>query len=498
MSLNAKINIDKELYRYQLITEMSNDGVLVFDEDCRIIFANGMASELTGYSKKKLLTMTFMTLLEPSDHRIFQDLMVQVQEKERAKVCAELKMVCRDQKIKNIEICITSNREEGTIKYYAYIKDVSAQREMAHELKRTNQFFKNLLEGSVNGIIVADNRGKIMIFNAEAQRILGYQAEEMLEQHVTKLYPSRDEAKEIMRKLRSSEFGGKGKLNPIVYSVISKTGEVIPIQLAAFLVYDEEGNELASVGVFRDLREQIKIEKELQKTQLQLIQSEKMASLGKLAAGVAHEINNPLGGILIYAGLLYEGASPEDPQREKLGKIIEATTRCKRIVKDLLEFAHQGKDQFEALDINHNVEQCLALLQNQALFHNITIERNFCPHLPKIQGNSGQLNQVFTNIIVNAAEAMPHGGTLIINTERSPRKGFIKIEIKDTGCGIPKQYLSQIFDPFFTTKEVGKGTGLGLSISYRIIVDAHGGLISVKSAEGKGTAFIIELPIASA
>ncbi len=496
--MNARhVTSDKDLFRYQLITEMSNDGVLVFDDEYRIEFANGMASEITGYSKTKLLAMTFLPLLQQSDRGIFESILRQVQKKKHAKICAELTIMDAEQKVKHIEMCITSNREEGKIRYYAYMRDVSQQRALAHELRRTNQFFKNLLESSVNGIIVADHQGKIIIFNAEAQRLLGYHAEEMLEQHVTKLYPSRDEAKEIMRKLRSSDFGGKGKLKPIVYSVISKTGEVIPIQLAAFLVYDDQGHELASVGVFRDLREQIKMEKELQKTQLQLIQSEKMASLGKLAAGVAHEINNPLGGILIYASLLYEEAAPDDPRREKLEKIIEATTRCKRIVKDLLEFAHQGKDQFEAININHNIEQCLALLQNQALFHNIIIERKLCSQLPKIEGNFGQLNQVFTNIIVNAAEAMPHGGTLIVSTERSPRKGFIKIEIKDTGCGIPKQYLSQIFDPFFTTKEVGKGTGLGLSISYRIIVDAHGGHISVKSREGVGTTFIIELPIAS-
>jgi two-component system NtrC family sensor kinase len=490
-----KTTFDKKLSRYHVIAEMGNDGILVFNEDYRIEFANRMASELTGYSQEELLAMQFATLLDQSGREFLQDMMPRVKGRKQFKVCSELKLIKADRKMKDVEICITANKEEGRIKYYTYVKDVTARIEMANELKRTNQFFKNLLEGSVNGIIVADKHGKIMIFNAEAQKILGYHAEEMLEQHVTKLYPSRDEAEEIMRKLRSDDFGGKGKLNPLVYSVMGKTGEVIPIQLAAFLVYDEQGKELASVGVFRDLREHIKIEKELQKTQLQLIQSEKMASLGKLAAGVAHEINNPLGGILIYAGLLNEEAGAGDPQKEKLEKIIEATTRCKRIVKDLLEFAHQGKEQFEAIDINRNVEQCLALLQNQALFHNIKIVKEINTELPTILGNFGQLNQVFTNIIVNAAEAMPQGGTLFIKTSQSAKQGFIKIEITDTGCGIPEKYLSQIFDPFFTTKEVGKGTGLGLSISYGIIVEGHGGQIYVKSKEGKGTTFSMEFPI---
>jgi signal transduction histidine kinase len=151
----------------------------------------------------------------------------------------------------------------------------------------------------------------------------------------------------------------------------------------------------------------------------------------------------------------------------------------------------------EPTNINQNIEQCLSLLQNQSLFHNIKIVKSLDPLIPLVKGNTSQLNQVFTNIIVNAAEAMEGGGVLTIKTGVRQEERVIHIEFRDTGCGIPEEILPNIFDPFFTTKEVGKGTGLGLSVSYGIIVEGHKGAISAKSRRGEGTTFVIELPIAN-
>jgi PAS domain S-box-containing protein len=345
----------------------------------------------------------------------------------------------------------------------------------------------------VDGIIAADMKGNIFVFNKGAEALTGHTAEEVIGKiHITQIYPE-GVAKEIMKKLRSPEYGGVGKFIPSQLTVLNKAGEEIPIQLSATLIYDGEGKEVASVGIFTDLRARINMEKRLQETHLQLVSSEKMASLGKLAAGIAHEINNPLGGILIYASLMAEDLPEDDTKRGDLARIVQEASRCKDIVKSLLEFARQTEPKMEPTDINRAITDGLFFLENQALFHNIKIIKNLDPFLPFVRGNASQLKQVLINIIVNAAEAMHGTGTLTITSYPSPdRKGII-LEFTDTGEGISEENLTRIFDPFFTTKEVGKGTGLGLATSYGIVED-HGGRIGVKSKVGEGTTFTIELP----
>jgi PAS domain S-box-containing protein len=385
--------------------------------------------------------------------------------------------------------------DQGVIVAYEGINlDISERKRIEEELRETNAFFKNLIESSVDGIIATDMAGNIFIFNKGAETITGYTAEEVMGKiHVTKLYPE-GMASEVMEKLRSPDYGGVGRLTPIQLTVMNKAGEQIPIQLSAALIFDQTGKEGASVGIFTDLRPRVRMEKKLQETHLQLVNSEKMASLGKLAAGIAHEINNPLGGILIYSSLLMEDLPKEDPKRQDLARIVQETDRCKEIVRSLLEFARQTEPRMESVDINRAITEGLFFLENQALFHNIRILKNLDPALPPAMGNAGQLKQVFMNILINAAEAMHGSGDLTITTSSAPDQKSILIEFADTGEGIPEENLSRIFEPFFTTKDVGKGTGLGLSTSYGI-VESHGGKIGVKSRVGEGTTFAIELPV---
>jgi two-component system NtrC family sensor kinase len=234
--------------------------------------------------------------------------------------------------------------------------------------------------------------------------------------------------------------------------------------------------------------------RELTKMQASLIQSEKLASLGKLAAGVAHEINNPLGGVLIYSHLLLEDTPKGSPNYISLKKIVKETSRCKDIVKGLLEFARPKDPEMSPIDINHIVEQSLYIIEGQSLFQNIRIEKDFTPDLPRIVGDGAQLQQVFMNIILNAAEAMDSDGTLSLRTELGSSGRFINIHFSDTGHGIAEEDIKRLFEPFFTTKEVGKGTGLGLAISYSII-RKHQGTIEVTSAAGPGATFVVKLPI---
>ncbi|MDH4217772.1 MAG: cache domain-containing protein [Candidatus Aminicenantes bacterium] len=233
---------------------------------------------------------------------------------------------------------------------------------------------------------------------------------------------------------------------------------------------------------------------EIRKMQSHLIQQEKLASLGKLAAGIAHEINNPLGGILIYSHLLLEDTRKKSPQYDNLKKIVKETTRCKDIVKGLLQFARPKDPEMIKTDINEILENSLSIMERQALFQNIKLQKKYSTDLPKIVADSAQLQQVFMNIILNAAEAMDGKGILTIKAYLERDGNHINVEFTDTGHGIKEEDKKRLFEPFFTTKEVGMGTGLGLAISYSII-QKHEGTIKVTSQEGKGSTFTVILPV---
>ncbi|MEJ2167931.1 MAG: PAS domain S-box protein, partial [Desulfobacterales bacterium] len=210
--------------------------------------------------------------------------------------------------------------------------DFPALDALEEKLRRTNAFLNNLLHSAVDCVIAADLKGKILIFNDSAAEVFGYSVEEALNDlNIRDLYPD-DGAREIMRKLRSDEFGGRGKLKTYHVDVLAKSGERIPISLYASIIY-EEGREIATIGFFHDLRERLRIRAELEKTRLQLLQAEKMASLGKLAAGVAHQINNPLGGITLFAKLMLEEYDLQADVRNDLMRILKDAERCRDTVK---------------------------------------------------------------------------------------------------------------------------------------------------------------------
>ena len=365
---------------------------------------------------------------------------------------------------------------------------------LEEELRRANSFLYNLLQSACDGVIAADMSGKIIIFNDEAAKVTGHSVEAALDHlNITSIYEG-DGAKEVMRHLRSDDYGGKGKLKKYRINAIGKDGQRIPISLYASIIYDENGNEAGSIGFFHDLRERIHIQKKLEKTQLQLIQSEKMASLGKLSAGVAHQLNNPLGGITLYTKLMLEDYELDENAREDLYRILKDAQRCRDTVKELLEFARQTRQFMKPQNINMAIDRTLYLIKNQTLFHNINVKKKMAPFIPLVLADSQQLGHVFMNLIINAAQAMDGSGTITITTRESASKDRVTIEFAYTGPGIPEENLEHIFEPFFTTKEEGKGTGLGLSVVYGII-ENHGGTISARSIPGRGSTFIIELPI---
>lgn len=370
--------------------------------------------------------------------------------------------------------------------------DITKIGKLEKKLYLSNTFLHNLILSAVDAVIAADKKGKIFIFNDAASKILGYKRDEALNSvDIRDLYPG-DGAREVMKKLRSKEYGGPGKLKSYKVELVAKNGEIIPVELNASIVY-ENGVEVATIGFFRDLRESLKMEKELEETRMQLYQSSKMAAIGNLAAGVAHQLNNPISSIILFTELLLE-EDLDEPIKEDLNRILENARRCKDIVKELLEFSRPSQSKDDFVDIHKAIDRTIFLLEKHPLFKSIDIVKEYEENIPEIKGDLQQLNHVFMNIIWNAAQAMEGRGVLTIKTNFLKEKNTIKILFCDTGPGIPENILPNIFDPFFSTKKQGEGVGLGLSIAYRII-EGHGGKIFAYNKENGGACFEIDLPV---
>jgi two-component system, NtrC family, sensor kinase len=225
-----------------------------------------------------------------------------------------------------------------------------------------------------------------------------------------------------------------------------------------------------------------------------VMESERLAVVGQLAADVAHELNNPLQGIVTYSHLMLEKMTPDDPRRSSVEKIVNQATRCTTIIRGLLDFSRPRKPHKKLTDLRTTIDECLALVEDRVLFHNIEVVRDYQQDLPATVIDPAQMQQVFMNMIINAAEAMDGVGRLTVATRLDEGRGVVRACFRDTGHGISEENMGRIFDPFFTTKEVGHGTGLGLAISFGIVKE-HGGTITVESEEGAGTTFTIELPL---
>ncbi len=337
----------------------------------------------------------------------------------------------------------------------------------------------------------SDMRGNIILWNRGAEEILGYKAEDVIGKlNISKIYPV-GMAKKVMQMIRSPEHGGVGKLKSYPLVTLRQDGKIVEGNLSAALIYDEKGQELATVGIVVDLKERLNMERRLRQTQEQLLQSEKLAAMGRLTSQVAHELNNPLYGIMNTLELMKTEIPPENKRRKILEMALSETMRLSEMLRKMLSFSKPDQETKQGTDINIILDEILLLHEKQLRENNIQINIDFQEDMTPVHASKNQLRQVFLNLIANARDAMPEGGTLSVKT--FSEENDILIEISDTGMGIQEENLSKIFDTFFTTKDSIKGVGLGLSVCYGFIKD-HGGDIQVKSEVGVGTTFSINLP----
>ncbi|MCP4693235.1 MAG: PAS domain S-box protein [Desulfobacterales bacterium] len=391
--------------------------------------------------------------------------------------------------------------QDGRIEAFVSMElDLPTRKGLEDVLQRSNAFLRKLLVSAVDAVIAADKKGRILIFNEMAGEILGYDAEKALEEiDISDLYPG-EAAHEVMEKLRGDDHGGKGHLQYYHVDLITKNGETIPVNLNAAIVYEGD-KEIATIGFFHDMREELRIKEELEKTQLQLLQAEKMASLGMLAAGVAHEINNPVAIMIEEAGWMGDLLEEEEFRNSEnlrefkraLKQINTQGKRCKAITHKLLTFARKTDSSVETVRMNEIIEDVVSLSAQRAKYANVELKTRLRPDLPVTRISMSEMQQVLLNLINNAMDAMGKKGG-VITLSSGVDQGRILVEVADDGPGISKSDLNKIFDPFFTTKPVGKGTGLGLFICY-FIIKTMGGKIDVRSDIGAGATFRVRIPV---
>ncbi len=599
--------------KFQKIAEMGEDAILVLDDRFNVEFANSMALDLTGYSHKELMGLDFLSLLDRDNRRFLLDLYEDGKDTEGRRVCMQMELTTASQHKRSCEVCISATSfAGGAKKTYVYIRDLSERLRMENRLREANEFLSNLIETSTDGIIAADMKGRVIVFNKGAEHLLGYKAEEVIGKiHVANFYPH-GVAREIMRRLRSDDYGGRGRALPHRIIGVSKSGEHIPITLSSALIY-QGGREKASVGIFYDLREILRAQEELleseakfrelfetvrhglyfssregkflecnqamvdllgyadkeevlaidlakelyldasdriefqrmieaqgfvkdyevqfkkkdggpltvlltahvrrersgevlgyqglfvditerKRLEQQLFQSEKLAAMGRLTAQIAHELNNPIYGVMNCLDLLKSEVQQTSSKRRFLDMARSETERISELLRGMLSFFRPDEDVKALVDLNSLVDGVILFMGKQLQEFKIRVVLELADDLPRVFASGNQMKQVILNLIMNAKTAMQRGGTLRIAT--SSGDGKVQLSVSDTGSGIPEEIRDRIFEAFFTTKSDVKGVGLGLSVCFGIIRQ-HNGEIAVQSEVGVGTTFIVTLPLGS-
>ncbi|MDP8235985.1 MAG: PAS domain S-box protein [Candidatus Erginobacter occultus] len=492
--LAERREMDKELGKFRAIADLAPYGVGIIDLDQQLVYVNRALAEMHGCPVKDLLGKDVSALHSPEQ----MDRVRKAIDKLRREGTAALNEILhlrRDGTVFPTLMAgsVIRGRDGEPAFLAATMIDISDRKERERELLRLS----GALAGLAEMVIITDIAHRIIYANPAAEKILGYHPSEMAGRDSRDFFEGiSGNPERLAEKMAVEAVGGtwEGELLNR-----RKDGRIIDVHLTMTVLRDGNGEKTGYVGITRDITERKQTEvnlakayRQLRDIKAQLIQAEKLSSLGLLAAGVAHELNSPLDGLMTMLRLSRKQADPESPEDERAAAMLAAAEHMARIVGDLTAFARRSEGDLQELDLNEVIDSTLSFSACQLAGREITVARDFARGLKKVRGDRGQLQQVILNLVTNARDAMTEGGRLEIKTENSPDRAAVELTVSDNGSGIAPENLERLFDPFFTTKGPGEGIGLGLSVAYGII-EGHGGEISVESEPGRGTVFTIRL-----
>ncbi|TET13015.1 MAG: PAS domain S-box protein [Dehalococcoidia bacterium] len=371
-------------------------------------------------------------------------------------------------------------------------RNITECNRMQEQLQLAEENYTTFFDNSSVAITITDENERIVNWNKFAEVLLGMDEDDLYMKPVSSLYPEAE-----WRTLRSQNIRQKGIQHHLETRMVRKNQEIIDVDLSLSVLKGPDGKVTGSIGIIVDITERNRAQKEKQRIEEQLRVAGRLAAVGELAAGVAHELNNPLAAVQAFAQLLVDRDDLDETIKSDVETIYEEVQRATKITNNLLSFAGRHKPEKRLISINDVLERSLELHAYLMRINNIEVVKELDPGLPTTMADFHQIQQVFVNIINNAEQAMTEAngkGKLRVETQRVGE--MIRIAFTDDGPGISEDNLKRIFDPFFTTKEVGKGTGLGLSISFSLVQE-HAGHLYIESKLGEGATFIVEIPIVS-
>jgi len=493
----SKRELEFERQQYMSIYDSIEEIIYVVDpKKMEILFANDYFKKLVGHDPVgKLCYEMVMGINVPCPDCPSQQLL----QKQGAVLRREVHNTKFDKDFMLLEKVI--QWPDGRKVRFELAVDVTEVKEAEIKKRESEHRYQLLADNTLDVIWQIDMNLTFRYLNPACQALLGYSPVVVIGQALSK-YTSQDEYERIMR-IVQQEIAKKDQGKGFIFesAFLNREGEAVPVEIRGKVMRDESGDPSGIQGTARDIRERQEMHRSLKEAEEQLLQSERLAAVGQLSAGVAHEIKNPLAVVMLSVDALEAGLKEiSEPSAKKIRMIRDAAKRANNVIIQLLSFSSRAKVHLIPQDVHKLIEEAISLARQHAKGKDIIFEINFCEDKLLINADHLLFEQALLNIFTNAIDAIPGKGAILIHTalnQENLDKAQTQIRITDTGVGMPSDVVGRVFEPFFTTKGQGKGTGLGLSTAY-MIMEKHGGSIKAKSQEGKGTEFIINIPLAEA
>jgi nitrogen fixation negative regulator NifL len=494
--IHAQKLVREKIERLSQVAQQIPISVIITDEKGNIKFVNQALTKLTGYSQEEVLGKNpriFKSGESPDTY--YQVLWNTISQGKEWRGVFHNKKKNGELYWESVLIFSLKDINEKITNFIAVKEDITEKKQMESTLIDHERLIRSVVNNLKDGLVIANLDGNIQLFNHGAEKIFGYKAYEVMNKPVVTLIDEPYKEKHLagINNFRTTKLLSKQNIL-LEAQGIKKDGSPVPIELN--LTQMEQRGEVLVIGLIRDISEKKEAEQRMELAQQQIIATQKLAGIGELAAGVSHEVLNPVNIISVHTQMLQKNTT-DDPKIQKFcAKVLHEVDRIVKIMGSLLAFSRKSDAVLEKNLLRETIENVLVLVEEEYKLDNISIVRNWCGQTIYFLYDADKMRQVILNLLINAKHAMPNGGTITIscNNIKISGKSYHQFKLSDTGMGMSEEVLSKIFTPFFTTKPEGKGTGLGLSVVYGIIQE-HGGTISAQSAEGKGTTFIITLPV---